>query len=221
MPRANNPFIDYRELVRTGYDTCAAAYTAERQHQVHPELSLVTTRLPDGAHVLDLGCGGGVPIAKTLATRFQVTGVDISPAQIRLAQRHVPTGTFVCADIMAANFAPALFDAVVAFYAIFHLPQEMHPDLFRRIYQWLKPGGYLLATVASHQEDAYTENDFFGVDMYWSNLGFDDYLNLLRTTGFTVLDQTVLGHGYTDAGAHAAESHPLIFAQKTDMEQEK
>lgn len=215
MKRANNPSIDYRELVRKGYDTCAEVYTTEREHKVHPELSLLTIRLPEGAHVLDLGCGGGVPVAKTLATRFQVTGIDISPEQIRLAQHHVPTGTFVCADVMEVAFAPESFDAVVAFYSIFHLPQEQHPALFRRIYHWLKPHGYLLATVTSQQEDAYTEDDFFGVEMYWSNLGLDAYNNLLHTTGFTVLDQTTLGHGYTDSVAHREEHHPMIFAQKS------
>ena len=32
----------------------------------------------NGAAVLDIGCGTGVPIAKSLAKRFSVTGVDAS-----------------------------------------------------------------------------------------------------------------------------------------------
>ena len=40
--------------------------------------------------VLDLGCGAGVPIARRLAERYKVTGVDISERQIMLVRRNVP-----------------------------------------------------------------------------------------------------------------------------------
>ena len=65
-------------------------------------------------------------------------------------------------------------DAVVAYYSISHIPLEEHSAMFQRIYQWLKPGGYLLATVTTEAEDAYTEDDFFGVTMYWSNYGLGE-----------------------------------------------
>ena len=36
------------------------------------------TGLDDGVSVLDLGCGAGVPIARSLSRRYRVTGVDVS-----------------------------------------------------------------------------------------------------------------------------------------------
>lgn len=216
MQPANDPTINYKQLVAQSYDRCAAAYEAARQHSTHPELTLLIDRLSENAHVLDIGCGAGVPIAQTLAYHFAVTGVDISAAQIRRARAHVPIGRFIHSDIMALEFPPAFFDAVVAFYAIFHLPREEHAELLQRIYTWLKPGGYLMATVAQVAEAAYMEDDFFGVTMYWSNYGLADYRRLLTTTGFTVFDTQALGHGYATDPHTTPESHPLLFAQRPE-----
>ncbi|MBI3942356.1 MAG: class I SAM-dependent methyltransferase [Chloroflexi bacterium] len=209
----NDPSIDYKALVQRGYDRCAAAYEDARHGQANPELDLLLRRLADGAHVLDIGCGAGVPIAHTLAQRFQVTGIDISEEQIRRARRNVPEATFLHGDVMSMTFPPASFDAAVAFYSIFHLPREEHPELLRRIHGWLKPGGYLLATVTSVAEAAYTEDDFFGATMYWSNYGLEDYKAILTEIGFNLLDTTFTGHGYTAEKQIPAEHHPLIFAQ--------
>ena len=107
----------------------------------------------------------------------------------------------------------ATFDALISFYAIFHLPREEHSELFHRIHTWLKPGGYLLATVTRLSEEAYTEDDFFGGTMYWSNYGLADYRRILHELGFTLLDIHALGHGYNAGTDASPESHPLIFAQ--------
>jgi SAM-dependent methyltransferase len=126
---------------------------------------------------------------------------------------NVPTGTFIQGDIMSVTFPPAAFDAAVAFYTLFHLPREEHPELLKRIRTWLKPGGYLLATVTSFAEAPYTEDDFFGVTMYWSNYGLDDYKAILTEIGFSLLETAAIGHGYTTEKPAPSEHHPLIFAQ--------
>lgn len=213
MHLANDPDLDYKALVQRGYDRCAAFYQEARQVEANPELDLLTRRLANGAQVLDIGCGAGVPIARRLAQRFRVTGVDISGEQIRRAQLNVPTGTFIQGDVMSMTFPSASFDAAVALYTIFHLPREEHPELLRRISKWLKPGGYLLATVTSFAEAAYTEDDFFGVTMYWSNYGLEDYKAILTEIGFKLLETNFIGHGYTAEEQAPPEHHPLIFAQ--------
>ncbi len=62
---------------------------------------------------------------------------------------------------MDVQFPIEHFDAIVSFYAIFHLPREEHPVLFRRIHLWPKEEGYFLATVAQTSQAQYTENDIF------------------------------------------------------------
>lgn len=219
---ANDPSVDYKSLVQRGYDQCAAAYEAARRQEAGPrltlsgagpELALLLERLPAGSTVLDIGCGAGVPVTRALAEHHRVTGVDISGEQIRRAGLNVPGATLIQGDIMSLEFPAAQFEAVVAFYSIFHLPREEHPVLLRRIRRWLKPGGYLLATVCLSAESGYTEDDFFGVTMYWSNYGLEDYEQMLAGLGFDLLETTVVGHGYADSQAMPAERHPLVFAR--------
>lgn len=211
---AVDPNFDYRGLVRRAYDSCAMAYEESRKTEPGTELRPLSDRLQDGDAVLDIGCGAGVPIAKSLSARFRVTGVDVSTEMIQRARQNVPTGDFTCADIMSASFSPSSFAAVVAFYAIFHLPREEHPELFRRIHRWLKPGGYLLCTLSYDSEAGYTEEDFFGVTMYWSNYSLGEYIEILTAAGFTLDETKSTGAGYEESVQEESEDHPLILARK-------
>jgi len=211
---ANDPNIDYKGLVQRGYDRCVVAYHEARNNEAGPELDLLTRRLKDGATVLDIGCGTGVPYTRALAQRFTVTGVDSSIEMIKEARVNAPNGSFIHGDIMSVDFPPSSFDGAVAFYSVFHLPREEHPELFRRIYDWLKPGGYLLCTLTRSSEEAYTEDHFFGVTMYWSNYGFEEYKEILTRVGFNFSETSVIGHGYTEAHLAPREDHPLVLAQK-------
>jgi cyclopropane fatty-acyl-phospholipid synthase-like methyltransferase len=214
MKPADDPTVDYRKLVRDGYDQCSRAYTEARRREAGDELAPLLARLAKGSRVLDLGCGSGVPIAAALAREHRVTGIDASPEQIRRARENVTSATFRLADAMSVEFPPESFDAVVAFYAIFHLPREEHEELFRRVEGWLAPGGYFTATVSHYREAAYTEDGFFGARMYWSNWSREDYVGMLARLGFELLEARAIGHGYDGSEPRRPESHPLLFARK-------
>ena len=214
MRHANDPLVNYKYLVQRGYDRCASAYAESRVREAHPELDLLSERLDDDASVLDIGCGAGVPITRRLAERFAVTGVDISSEMIRLAQDSVRCATFIHADITSIEFADSSFDAVVAFYTLFHIPREEHRGLFHRIHDWLKPGGYVMCTLSRHSEKAYVEGDFFGETMYWSNYGLAEYQEILTGLGFNVLTTLTIGHGQSEITGAPPEHHPLVLARK-------
>ncbi len=214
MKTDHDSAADFKIIVARGYDRCAAAYNSTRLKKAHSTLDTLQVHLDDGAVVLDVGCGAGVPVTQDLARRFMVTGVDISEVMIDLARTNVPKGTFIHADIMSVEFPLVHFDAVVAFYSIFHLPREEHVHLFSRIHQWLKPGGYLMAMVAMKEQSAFTNEDFFGVEMVWSSYGLSEYLIILDKLGFKILAVSILDHGYDKKHQITAERHPLIFAQK-------
>jgi cyclopropane fatty-acyl-phospholipid synthase-like methyltransferase len=211
MKPAIDPAIDYKHLVAEGYNACAGAYEDARRDTLHPEIKWLKKQLPNKAHVLDIGCGSGLPVTRELAQRFVVTGVDISAEQIRRARENVRHATFFHSDIMALDFPVGSFDAVVALYAIFHLPRGEHARLFTNIHRWLRPGGNLVATLTNEAEEPYTEDDFFGVEMYWSNFGMYEYSIMLADAGFEILNTGEIGHGYiTDA---PKEVHPLVIAR--------
>ena len=218
MKPADDPTIDYKALVQRGYDRCAGAYGEARKIEAGPELDLLAKRLEDGATVLDIGCGTGVPYTRALAQRFTVTGIDSSSEMIKEARANVPNGRFIHGDVMSVEFSPSSFNGALAFYSLFHLLREEHPELFRHIYDWLQPGGYLLCTLTRFNEGAYTEDDFFGVTMYWSNHDLEDYKEILTRVGFSLLETSVIGHGYTEAQQAPHENHPLVLAQKKSSE---
>ena len=153
----------------------------------------------------------GFPSAGLLVPHHTVVGVDISRQQLLRARVTMPAGRFVFGDMTAIAFRPHSFDAVFSFYAIFHTARSTHEALFRRVHDWLRPGGLLVASLASGDEAGYTE-DFFGVEMYWSNFALQPYLEMLSSCGFKVVEQRVISHGY--AGNAPAEAHPLVFAEK-------
>jgi SAM-dependent methyltransferase len=212
---ANDPHTDYKELVKAGYDHCASDYVDQRHTIAPQELRFITERLSPKSSILDVGCGAGTPVAKHLSTDYDITGVDISSRMIDLAKANVPTARFIVTDIMTADFPTTNFDAIVSFYALFHIPRQEHEDLFRHFADWLKPGGVLLVTLARKDDGpGYTEN-FYGVTMYWSNFGLEVYRDILKRTGFRIEREGIVGHGYDNAEA-SEEVHPFIFCVRAD-----
>ena len=180
----------FKRVVETGYDRVAERYLASKDAEDPTTLGALeelARELPQGAAVLDLGCGAGLPVTRWLARRFAVTGVDISARQLELARRHVPAARFLRADMAALSFAPETFDAVVAFHSIIHLPRAEHPALLDGIQRWLKPGGGFLATWALGAWEG-EEGDWegWGAPMRWSHHDGETSLELLRGAGFAI-----------------------------------
>lgn len=102
--------------------------------------------LPDvsGKTVLELGCGGG-NIGIVLAKRgAQVTGVDISEAQLRIAsqkaQEQGVTVRYIESAIEALDFTPlAPLDLVISVCALQYVPDLA--EVFKKIYAALSPAG--------------------------------------------------------------------------------
>jgi SAM-dependent methyltransferase len=182
---------DPKRLVAQGYDIIADRYTAWAQ-QVRAEeraryTHLLYDTLPAQATLLELGCGAGLPTTRALAQHFRVIGVDIAAQQLARARRHVPTATFIHADMTRLAFTRACFDAVVAFYALMHVPREEYVELFRAIASWLYPGGWFLATLGLGELAAGLEPNWLGVPMYWSSFDKGTSVRLLCDAGFTVI----------------------------------
>jgi ubiquinone/menaquinone biosynthesis C-methylase UbiE len=182
---------ELKQLVARSYDTIAETHaawasTVRTDERVRYAAELIA-RLPAGAVVLELGCGTGIPTTRALAQHFDVTGVDIAARHIELARQNVPAARFIHADMAALDVAPASFDAVAAFYSIFHLPREEHAGLLRRIAGWLRPGGLLVVTMGAGAEPGDVEPDWLGAPMYWSH--YDSAINraLVEQAGLHIL----------------------------------
>ena len=204
----------HKKIVEDGYDHVAEQYLATKDVDDPVTLSALkglSNELSGGADVLDLGCGAAIPVTRWLAQRFVVTGVDVSSRQLELAQRNVPSATLIKADMADLHFAPAIFDAIVAFHSIIHVPRNEHPVLFRRIHRWLKPDGLFLATLSvSAWEGEETNWEGWGAPMRWSHYDGNTNVRLLGDAGFVV--ESV--EPRTTAGTHGNEEWLWITARK-------
>jgi len=185
-----------KRIVADGYNAIAPRYLAWSDLDPSPQrmryLGRLLELLAPAAEVLELGCGAGIPVTRALAETCGVTGVDISAAQIELARQDVPGATLIHADMAQIDFPPASFDAVVAFYALIHVPREEHAALLERIAKWLRPGGLLFATMGVRDDPGSIEPDWLGAPMFWSNFDAATNCELVRQAGFALLDAEVV-----------------------------
>jgi len=183
------------QVVADGYDTIGETFVAWRDRIVgDPRREWedeLTSRLPDGGRVLELGCGAGVPDTQRLAARFRVTGVDISPRQVERARAAVPEAEFVCADFTALELEPGSFDAVVAFYSFNNVPRELLAGLFARIRAWLTPGGLFMTALGTSDTEGWV-GEWLGAPMFFSSFPPVTNTRLLREAGFELLRDAVV-----------------------------
>lgn len=112
-----------------------------------------------GDRVLDVGCGmGGSSIRLARRRGVDVTGITLSPVQrhwaaMSAALRGVRGRTkFLAADAESIHFEPNSFDVVWSVECTEHLFDK--PEFFRRVGQWLRPGGRLVITVWFQGDEA-------------------------------------------------------------------
>uniref|UniRef100_V9KTI7 phosphoethanolamine N-methyltransferase n=1 Tax=Callorhinchus milii TaxID=7868 RepID=V9KTI7_CALMI len=118
-------------------------------------------KLEAGQQVLDVGCGiggGDFYMAKTCGV--EVLGMDLSSNMVEIAmERALEEDTklvqFEIADATKRNFPEHSFDVVYSRDTILHIADK--PALFRKFYEWLKPGGKLLVTDYCCGERPWTE----------------------------------------------------------------
>jgi cyclopropane fatty-acyl-phospholipid synthase-like methyltransferase len=124
------------------YDTDAAAYAAKAHGA--GMLGEFLAELAPGAHVLDLGCGGGAYAAAIRDAGFVVTAVDGSPGLAAEAKRLRDIDVRVM-RFDALDYADA-FDGVWASASLHHAGTEDLPRIFAAIRRATKNGGVFHAT---------------------------------------------------------------------------
>ena len=132
------------------YDRLADTYDADRfaglygkfLHQ--QEVAILRRMIPAAARaILDIGCGTG------RLTGFATCGCDPSLSSVTIATRKRPELNFVAADLTAMPFASSSFDAAFCFHVFMHLDLDTIETGLREIARVLRPGGTLVADVAS------------------------------------------------------------------------
>jgi MPBQ/MSBQ methyltransferase len=151
--------------------------------------------LPSGTTVLDVGCGiGGSSRILGRDYGFAVTGVTISPQQVKRAQELTPTDLdvqFLVDDAMALSFPDGSFDVVWSIEAGPHMPDKA--TFAKELMRVLKPGGILAVADWNQRDDRRIPLNVWEKPVMqqlldqWSHPAFssiEGFAELLEATGF-------------------------------------
>lgn len=188
--------MDQRDVVREGYDEIADAYDEHRTEETHAGFEAPITDdffadLDDGCHVLDAGCGGGRPVLERLDRTHDAVGLDISTSQLRLSRARAPTAALAQGDLARLPFADGVFDAVVSFYAIIHVPKTEHEQVLSEFERVLRPGGDLLVSMGAIEGWEGRNDDWLDTEtaMEWSYYGPERSHEIIEAAGFEIVDE--------------------------------
>ena len=154
-----------------------------------------------GRHVLDLGCGAGQDcyiLSQLVGSEGQVTGIDMTDAQLAIARRHLDGHARRCGfrniafragyieDLGAIGIADASIDVVVSNCVLNLSPDKRR--VFEEIFRVLKPGGeFYFADVFADRRmapeivhDPVLRGECLGGALYW-----EDFRRLMAAAGFS------------------------------------
>ena len=134
--------------------------TATRMQALGPATQpmLLLANISEASYVLDIAAGTGdqtILAAQRVGPRGRVVATDISPNMLALAaeqaqQAGLTTITTQVLDAQHLDFPAETFDAVISRQGLMFIPNL--PQALSRMWQVLKPGGTLAATVWSTPE---------------------------------------------------------------------
>jgi ubiquinone/menaquinone biosynthesis C-methylase UbiE len=171
------------------YDLIADWFGSDRGRTGVGETLAMAAQLPPDAHILDLGCGNGVPLAEALVKAgYQVTGLDSSIGMLERFRRNLPHTNAIHGDARDCPFPDESFDAAISVGMLFHLPPKEQPGVFASVWRVLKQGALFLFT-AAQIENASEEGitgTMDGVTFHYYAL--PDYRELIAEHGFSLIN---------------------------------
>ena len=130
-----------KKTIAEFFDKCAPWWDADMIRN-EPVIATILDNggIREGAQVLDVACGTGVLFPDYLARGAAVTGIDISPEMVKIAQSKFPQVEVLLGDVEETAF-DRQFDAVMVYNAFPHFPDPA--ALIRTLAKLVKPGGKL------------------------------------------------------------------------------
>jgi SAM-dependent methyltransferase len=188
---------------RTSYDTVAGSYADFVRDALvgEPYLRAVLALFADLVHatgggpVADVGCGPGHVTGHLQKLGVEAFGVDLSPAMVDIARRAHPDLRFEVGSMTDLQLADSSVAALLAFWSLIHIPDDVIPTVFAHFRRVLRPGGPLLLGFHVGDESQLKTHGYGGHPMkvYVHRRRPDQVATWLRDAGFTVNAQMVFG----------------------------
>ncbi|MGR0278838.1 class I SAM-dependent methyltransferase [Marinomonas dokdonensis] len=176
--------MDLKNSTALYYDTFAKDFA---EGTVHADMSALYERflplIPEGAYILDAGCGSGRDTKHFQSLGHRVLAFDASPELARLASEYLQT------DVLVKTFQTLdesnRFDAAWCCASLLHVPKSELSDAILKLHRALKLGGILYMSFKYGDQERLKEGRFF-CDQNEGTIV--DYLD-----GFDVQDMWVSG----------------------------
>ena len=140
--------------------------------------------LDAGADVLEIACGGGIPVSRTLIDQgLHLWACDSSPTLVEEFTLRFPGTPVQCARVQDCNYFERSFDAVVSIGLVFLLNEQDQLALIDRVSEVLVPDGRFLFTAPAEictWADVTTGHEC-------RSLGRNRYDETLQKAGFRLL----------------------------------
>jgi SAM-dependent methyltransferase len=169
----------------------------------HEGTAKFLSELPQGASILDIGCGAGVK-SKYLSNKgFKVTGMDFSEEMIGIAKREVPNVDFMVGDIYELDSFQNTFDAVFAQAVLLHIPKEKVLEVLQKFKNKLNPNGILYIAVKEVKNgvdnEIVKENDYgYEYERFFSYFTLPEIKDYIEKIGLELVWENVANSGKTN-----------------------
>ena len=107
-------------------------------------LESLRNRLEPDAEILDLCCGSGEAAAPWISAGYAVTGLDVSPLALDLAEQRHPLMQRVEGLAEAPPLKDQSFHAIQLSVALHEFPRAEREQVLSSVLKLLKPGGWLV-----------------------------------------------------------------------------
>lgn len=131
--------------------------------------------LPQGAKILDFGCGSGRDTKYFIEKGFRAEGVDGSEELCRIASDN--TGTTVRHMMFNELDEFDTYDGIWACASILHLPKSELRDVLMKMIRAVKEGGYLYVSFRHGDFEGYINDRYFS---YFTEEGFEEFIGDLQ-----------------------------------------
>ncbi|MEM6588033.1 MAG: class I SAM-dependent methyltransferase [Pseudomonadota bacterium] len=159
------------------YDAKAEEYAELVAGSPDKQLLEFMAAVPQGGHLLDLGCGPGNSAAMLAAAGFTVDATDASPEMVALAARHEGvTARLASFDQIAGE---DLYDGIWANFSLLHADRADMPRHLAALRRCLRAGGAfhigMKTGTGAHRD---------GIGRFYTYYTSDELTQLLRAAGF-------------------------------------
>ena len=161
---------------------------------------LESAREVDANKIIELGCGTG-QLARYVADRgFDITAIDLSPANVAETQKRGVTAEV--ADFAALPYSDNTFDAAFAMNSLLHVPPDELSNVLVEIARVLKSGAPLLVVVwGGISHEGVVDDEWLDPPRYF-RFYTDEALLSLETPGFEFTSFESLDEQEDGVGLH-------------------